>query len=68
MKAAIDKVAENRTLIVIAHRLATVVDSDTIVVLQSGRVLGAGTHDELLGSVDLYRELAEHQLLAAPAD
>jgi ATP-binding cassette, subfamily B, bacterial len=68
MKAAIDKVAENRTLIVIAHRLATVVDSDTIVVLQSGRVLGAGTHDELLCSVDLYRELAEHQLLAAPAD
>ena len=68
MKAAIDKVAENRTLIVIAHRLATVVDSDTIVVLQSGRVLGAGTHDELLDTVDLYRELAEHQLLAAPAD
>ncbi|MEY5017116.1 MAG: hypothetical protein RL431_165 [Actinomycetota bacterium] len=68
MKAAIDKVAENRTLIVIAHRLATVIDSDSIVVLQGGRVLGSGTHEQLLGSVDLYRELAEHQLLATPTD
>lgn len=68
MKAAIDRVAENRTLIVIAHRLATVVDSDLIVVLDKGVVLGAGTHDELLHSVDLYRELAEHQLLATPND
>ncbi len=68
MKAAIDRVAENRTLIVIAHRLATVVDSDRIIVLDKGVVLGAGTHDELLQSVDLYRELAEHQLLATPND
>jgi len=63
MKDAIDRVSANRTLIVIAHRLSTVVDSDQIVVLEHGKVLGVGTHDELIDSVPLYRELAETQLL-----
>ena len=63
MKDAIDRVSANRTLIVIAHRLSTVIDSDRIVVLDKGRVLGVGTHDELVTSVPLYRELAETQLL-----
>ena len=63
MKEAIDRVATNRTLIVIAHRLSTVVDSDRIIVLEKGRVLGAGRHDELVNTVPLYRELAETQLL-----
>lgn len=63
MKDAIDRVSANRTLIVIAHRLATVIDSDRIVVLDKGQVLGVGTHDELVASVPLYRELAETQLL-----
>jgi ATP-binding cassette subfamily B protein len=56
-------VAENRTLIVIAHRLSTVVDSDQIVVLDKGRVVGVGTHSTLVESTPLYRELAKHQLL-----
>ncbi len=63
MRAAIDAVAENRTLIVIAHRLSTVVDSDQIVVLDHGQVVGTGTHSELVASTPLYRELAKHQLL-----
>jgi ABC-type multidrug transport system fused ATPase/permease subunit len=63
MRAAIDAVAENRTLIVIAHRLSTVVDSDQIVVLEHGRVVGSGTHSELIASTPLYKELAKHQLL-----
>ena len=65
MKDAIDRVSANRTLIVIAHRLSTVIDSDRIIVLDKGRVLGAGTHDELVSSVPLYRELAETQLLTS---
>ncbi|MEO8908384.1 MAG: ABC transporter ATP-binding protein, partial [Microbacteriaceae bacterium] len=44
MREAIDAVAANRTLIVIAHRLSTVVDADQIVVLEHGQVIGAGTH------------------------
>ncbi|MFM6968601.1 MAG: ABC transporter ATP-binding protein [Microbacteriaceae bacterium] len=63
MKDAIDRVSANRTLIVIAHRLSTVIDSDRIVVLDNGRVLGVGTHDVLVAKVPLYRELAETQLL-----
>lgn len=63
MRDAIDAVAAERTLIVIAHRLSTVVDSDLIVVMQNGEVIGQGTHGELLQSTPLYRDLARHQLL-----
>lgn len=63
MREAIDAVAQDRTLIVIAHRLSTVVDSDQIVVLDHGRVIGVGTHSDLVTRVPLYRDLAKHQLL-----
>ncbi|WP_423924243.1 ABC transporter ATP-binding protein [Frigoribacterium sp. 2-23] len=63
LREAIDAVAENRTLIVIAHRLSTVVDSDQIVVVEDGRVVGVGTHSELVVSTPLYKDLAKHQLL-----
>jgi ATP-binding cassette subfamily B protein len=63
LREAIDAVALGRTLIVIAHRLSTVVDSDQIVVLDNGGVVGVGTHSELVKSTPLYRELAKHQLL-----
>ncbi|MFN3949771.1 ABC transporter ATP-binding protein [Microbacterium sp.] len=63
MREAIDAVATDRTLLVIAHRLSTVVDSDLIVVLDKGRVVGQGTHSELVASTPLYRDLAKHQLL-----
>ncbi|HEY5319501.1 MAG TPA: ABC transporter ATP-binding protein, partial [Galbitalea sp.] len=63
LREAIDAVAADRTLIVIAHRLSTVVDSDQIVVLDHGRVVGVGTHSELIASTPLYRDLAKHQLL-----
>ena len=63
MREAIDAVSAGRTLIVIAHRLSTVIDSDRIVVVEDGRVIGEGTHAELVESVPLYRDLAAHQLL-----
>ena len=63
MREAIDAVSAGRTLIVIAHRLSTVIDSDRIVVIEDGRVIGEGTHAELVASVPLYRDLAAHQLL-----
>jgi ATP-binding cassette subfamily B protein len=52
-----------RSIIVIAHRLSTVVAADTIVVLDGGRVVAQGTHQELLNSSPLYREFAHTQLL-----
>jgi ABC-type multidrug transport system fused ATPase/permease subunit len=63
LREAIDAVAADRTLLVIAHRLSTVVDSDAIVVLEHGEVIGVGTHSELVKSTPLYRDLAKHQLL-----
>jgi ABC-type multidrug transport system fused ATPase/permease subunit len=63
MREALDAVAVGRTMLVIAHRLSTVVDSDLIVVLDEGKVVGQGTHDELVKTVPLYQELARHQLL-----
>lgn len=67
MREALDSVATGRTLLVIAHRLSTVVDSDLIVVLDDGRVVGEGTHEELIESTPLYRDLARHQLLVPEA-
>ncbi|HYH26833.1 MAG TPA: ABC transporter ATP-binding protein [Blastococcus sp.] len=55
--------AADRALLVVAHRLSTVRDSDRIVVLDGGRVVGQGTHDELVETSALYRELAAAQLL-----
>ena len=63
MKEAIDRVSADRTLVVIAHRLATVVDSDQIIVLRAGVVDAIGTHEELLKTSKLYKDLAEYQLL-----
>ena len=63
MREAIDAVAQNRTLVVIAHRLSTVVDSDQIIVLERGKVVGIGSHSELVKTTPLYAELAKHQLL-----
>jgi len=63
MREAIDAVAHDRTLLVIAHRLSTVVDSDQIIVLEHGEIVGVGTHSELVKSTPLYADLAKHQLL-----
>lgn len=63
MREAIDRISIDRTLLIIAHRLSTVVDSDQIVVLENGVVVGVGTHSDLVVSAPLYRDLAKHQLL-----
>jgi len=65
LRAAVDAVARDRTLLVVAHRLSTVIDADLIVVLDDGAVAATGTHAELVETSPLYRELATSQLLVA---
>jgi ATP-binding cassette subfamily B protein len=57
VQEALDSLAENRTTIAIAHRLSTVRDADQILVLDRGRIVERGTHDELLGLGGRYAEL-----------
>ncbi|WP_409341483.1 ABC transporter ATP-binding protein [Paenibacillus sp. MBLB4367] len=61
---ALDHLMQNRTTFVIAHRLATVVRADLILVMDNGRIAEWGTHEQLLLQEGLYRELYEKQLKA----
>ena len=62
IKSALAEVMEGRTTFVIAHRLSTIALADEVVVLEDGEVEARGTHDELLETSPLYREIAEKGL------
>ncbi|UCG60998.1 MAG: ABC transporter ATP-binding protein [Candidatus Zixiibacteriota bacterium] len=63
IQQALKQLLTNKTAIVVAHRLATVRHADRIIVIDRGRIVDEGTHDALLSSSPLYRELASKQLL-----
>ena len=55
---------EGRTFIIVAHRLATIIDSDLIYVLNQGRIIGSGTHKQLFKTAPFYRNLATEQYIS----
>ncbi len=61
VKKALDSLMMNRTTLVIAHRLSTVTDADKICVIENGRVMEEGTHNELLEKKGVYKRLYELQ-------
>ena len=64
VKLGLDNLMRGRTTLIIAHRLATVVNADLIIVMQGGSIAAMGTHEELLENNTLYREHAELQLVS----
>ena len=72
VQAALDNLSRDRTTLVIAHRLATVVRADRILLIDNGRIVATGTNEELIVESPLYRHLADLQFStpgrqAAPA-
>jgi subfamily B ATP-binding cassette protein MsbA len=59
IQQALETVMENRTTLVIAHRLSTIENADKILVMENGRIIEAGNHNELIGKNGLYASLYE---------
>jgi len=68
IQAALDVVSKDRTTIVIAHRLSTVVSADEILVLQAGEIVERGTHKVLLKKNGLYEQMWSRQREATEAE
>jgi ABC-type multidrug transport system fused ATPase/permease subunit len=66
IQRAIESIMHERTTFVIAHRFSTILSADTIVVMERGRIVGQGKHEELLATCETYAQLYERQLVTAP--
>jgi ABC-type multidrug transport system fused ATPase/permease subunit len=62
VKESLRKMANQTTVIMVSHRLSTILDADRIVLVRDGRLVGDGTHIELLATSNFYRDLVENQL------
>ncbi|SDM74554.1 ATP-binding cassette, subfamily B [Fictibacillus solisalsi] len=62
LRAALKEETRNATVLIVAQRVSTVMDADRIIVLEKGKIAGMGTHEELLETNEVYREIALSQL------
>ncbi|MEL6535448.1 MAG: ABC transporter ATP-binding protein [Bacteroidota bacterium] len=61
VQSALENLLQNRTAVVIAHRLSTIRNADCIVVMEEGKIIETGTHEQLMGTPGLYKKLIEMQ-------
>ncbi|HEM5995902.1 TPA: ABC transporter ATP-binding protein [Streptococcus suis] len=62
LRARLKEVTEHATVLIVAQRVGTIMDADQIIVLNEGEIVGRGTHNELVKSNEIYREIANSQL------
>lgn len=62
LRSALDAYTDNATVLIVAQRISTIMDAEQIVVLDKGRIVGIGTHDELMKNCETYQEIAKSQL------
>lgn len=62
IKKSIDNLVKDHTVVIVAHRLSTIIDADVIYVIDKGRVIASGTHNQLLTSCDYYKNLYKSEM------
>ncbi len=62
LRQALASETENATVVIVAQRISTIIDADRIIVVEKGKVVGIGTHKELLKSCDVYKEIVSSQM------
>ena len=62
MKKELKKETKNKTVLIVAQRISTIINADKIIVMNEGRIVGEGTHRELLKNNSVYQEIASSQL------
>ena len=62
LRAALKEKTENKTVIIVAQRISTILDADKIIVLEEGKIAGIGRHEELMENCEIYKQIALSQL------
>ena len=62
LRQALSKETGDATVVIVAQRISTIIDADRIIVIEKGQVAGIGTHNELLNTCDVYKEIVDSQM------
>ncbi len=62
LRTALKSETDNATVVIVAQRISTIIDADRIIVVENGEIAGIGTHQELLKSCDVYKEIVDSQM------